>query len=86
MGNVSQLCIQGLSRKQNRAIDAILKSGAALGPSRLDKSIQQIRKQDPNLSLRRLLKRTAELKLTSWKTPGAMRTKPTFSRTRANFQ
>jgi hypothetical protein len=69
MGNVSQLCIQGLSRKQNRAIDAILKSGAAGGPSRLYKSIQQIREQDPSLSLRRLLKRTAELQLSSWQNP-----------------
>ena len=69
MGSQSQIHEQTRHGKWNPAIDAILKSGAALGPSRLDKSVRQIRKQDPNLSLGRLLKRTAELKLTSWKTP-----------------
>jgi DNA-directed RNA polymerase specialized sigma24 family protein len=69
LGSGSHISNQGRSGTWNRAIDVILKSGAALGPSRLDKSIRQIRKQDPNLSLGRLLKRTAELRLTSWKTP-----------------
>jgi len=59
----------GRTGKWNPAIDAILKSGAALGPARLNKSIRQIRNKNPNLSLERLMKRTAELKLTSWKTP-----------------
>ena len=59
----------GRSGKWNPAIDAILKSGAALGPARLSKSIRQIRNKNPNLSLERLMQRTAELKLTSWKTP-----------------
>jgi hypothetical protein len=59
----------GRAGKWNPAIDAILKSGAALGPARLNKSIRQIRNNNPNLSLERLMKRTAELKLTSWKTP-----------------
>jgi len=75
LGNQSQISGQSRSVKWNPAIDAILKSGAALGPSRLDKSVQQIRKQDPNLSLRRILKRTAELRLTSWKTPWSDREK-----------
>ena len=69
MGSQSQIHEQTRQGKWNPAIDAILKSGAALGPSRLDKSVRQIRKQDPNLSLTRLLKRTAELRLTNWKTP-----------------
>ena len=69
MGSQSQIHEQKRQGKWNPAIDAILKSGAALGPSRLDKSVRQIRKQDPNLSLTRLLKRTAELRLTNWKTP-----------------
>jgi hypothetical protein len=69
LGSQSQIHEQTRQAKWNPAIDAILKSGAALGPSRLDKSVRQIRKQDPNLSLGWLLKRTAELKLTSWKTP-----------------
>ena len=69
MGSQSQIHEQKRQGKWNPAIDAILKSGAALGPSRLDKSVRQIREQDPNLSLTRLLKRTAELRLTSWKTP-----------------
>ena len=69
MGSQSQIHEQTRQSKWNPAIDAILKSGAALGPSRLDKSVRQIRKQDPNLSLTRLLKRTAELRLTNWKTP-----------------
>ena len=69
MGSQSQIHEQKRQGKWNPAIDAILKSGAALGPSRLDKSLRQIREQDPNLSLTRLLKRTAELRLTSWKTP-----------------
>ena len=59
----------GRTGKWNPAIDAILKSGAALGPARLSKSIRQIRNKNPNLSLERLMKRTADLKLTSWKTP-----------------
>ena len=59
----------GRTGKWNPAIDAILKSGAALGPARLNKFIRQIRNKNPNLSLERLMKRTAELKLTSWKTP-----------------
>jgi len=69
LGSQSQIHEQTRQGKWNPAIDAILKSGAALGPSRLDKSVRQIREQDPNLSLTRLLKRTAELRLTSWKTP-----------------
>ena len=69
MGSQFQISEQNRQGKWSPAIDAILKSGAALGPSRLDKSIRQIRKQDPNLSLTRLLKRTAELRLTNWKTP-----------------
>jgi len=69
LGSQSQIHEQARQGKWNPAIDAILKSGAALGPSRLDKSVRQIRKQDPNLSLTRLLKRTAELRLTNWKTP-----------------
>ena len=69
MGSQSQIHEQKRQGKWNPAIDAILKSGAALGPSRLDKSLRQIREQDPNLSLTRLLKRTAELRLTNWKTP-----------------
>ena len=69
MGNRSQIPYQRRPGKWNPAVDVILKSGAALGPSRLDKSVQQIRKQNPNLSLGRILKRTAELRLTSWKTP-----------------
>lgn len=60
---------QSRSGKWNPAIDTILKSGAALGPARLSKSIRQIRSKNPNLSLERLMKRTAELNLTSWKTP-----------------
>ena len=69
MGSQSEIHEQTPQGKWNPAIDAILKSGAALGPSRLEKSVRQIRKQDPNLSLTKLLKRTAELRLTSWKTP-----------------
>ena len=69
MGSQSQIHEQTRQSKWNPAIDAILKSGAALGPSRLDKSVRQIRKQDPNLSLTRLLRRTAELRLTNWKIP-----------------
>ena len=69
MGNVSQLSSPGLSRKQNRAIDAILKSGAAAGISRLQRSIEKIREFHPNLSGKTILRRTAELKLTSWNMP-----------------
>ena len=69
MDSQSEVSRQGQPRKWNPAIDAILKSGAAIGPSRLDKSIRQIRERNPHLSLHRLLKRTAELRLTSWKTP-----------------
>lgn len=66
MGNSSQISSQIPSGKWNPAIDAILKSGAAGGPSRLERSIQKIREGAPHLSLRAILKRTAELKLTSW--------------------
>ena len=69
MGSQSQIHAESRQGKWNPAIDAILKSGAALGPSRLDNAVRQIRKRDPNLSLIRLLRRTAELRLTSWKTP-----------------
>ncbi len=69
MGSQSQISGQSRSGKWNPKIDVILKSGAAGGPSRLHRSIRQIREQDPNLSLRRLLKRTAELKLSSWQNP-----------------
>jgi hypothetical protein len=66
---VSQLSSPGLSRKQNRAIDAILKSGAAGGISRLQQSIEKIREFHPHLSGRTIFRRTAELKLTSWNLP-----------------
>ena len=69
MDNVPQLSSPGLSRKQNRAIDAILKSGAAGGISRLQQSIKKIREFHPHLSGRTILRRTAELKLTSWNQP-----------------
>ena len=69
MGNVSQLSSPGLSRKQNRAIDAILKSGAAGGISRLQRSIEKIREFHPHLSGKTILRRTAELKLTSCNLP-----------------
>jgi transcriptional regulator with XRE-family HTH domain len=67
----SQSQISELSRRStwNPAFDAILKSGAKHGPSRLSKSIERIREQDSNLNIRTILKRTAELKLTSWKSP-----------------
>jgi hypothetical protein len=69
LDNVPQLSSPGLSRKQNRAIDAILKSGAAGGISRLQQSIKKIREFHPHLSGRTILRRTAELKLTSWNQP-----------------
>ena len=69
MGNMSQLSSPGLSRKQNRAIDAILKSGAAGGISRLQRSIEKIREFHPHLSGKTILRRTAELKLTSCNLP-----------------
>jgi hypothetical protein len=69
LGNGSQLSSQGFSRKQNREIDAIPKSRAAGGFSRLQRSIEKIKEFHPHLSGRAILKRTAELKLTSWKTP-----------------
>jgi hypothetical protein len=56
-------------RVWNAALDAILKSGAASGPSRLQRAIQRIKQMEPHLSVKRILKRTAELHLTSWKNP-----------------
>ena len=53
----------------NPALDSILKAGAAGGPSRLRKAIQRIREREPKMAIGRILKRTAELGLTSWKTP-----------------
>ena len=83
---MSQLSIQGLSRKQNRAIDAILKSGAAGGLSRLQQSIEKIRELHPHLSGRTILRRTAELKLTSWNLPWTEVTKATCLTMRASFR
>ena len=69
MGDELQISDQRRSANWRPALDAILKSGAAGGPSRLHKSIQRIREQDPELSVKKILKRTAELRLTSWKSP-----------------
>jgi len=69
MGGQSQVATPSRPGKWNPAIDAILKSGAAYGRSRLQQSIERIRKMRPDLSGRSILRRTAELNLTSWNRP-----------------
>lgn len=69
MGSESQIATSSPRGRWNPAIDAILKSGAAYGRSRLQRSIERIRKIHPDLSGRSILRRTAELKLTSWNQP-----------------
>lgn len=50
-------------------LDEILKAGAAGGPSRLQKAVQRIKDEAPGLEVKQILRRTAELDLTSWKNP-----------------
>lgn len=69
MGSESQVATPSQRSKWSPAIDAILKSGAAYGRSRLQRSIERVRKIRPDLSGRSILKRTAELKLTRWNQP-----------------
>ena len=84
MASQPQISTQSQPGRWNPAIDSILRSGAAIGPSRLEKSVRQIRKRDPSLSLRRLMKRTAELGLTSWNTPWSESDKSFVLRMRGN--
>lgn len=69
MGNAPQLSNQSQGRNWSPELDEILKSGAAGGPSRLRRAVERIRHLDPELGEPQILKRTAELNLTSWKSP-----------------
>jgi len=69
LGNLSQVSSPILSRSAYREIDTMLKAGAANGRARLQRSIERIRRIHPDLSERSILRRTAELKLTSWNRP-----------------
>ncbi len=69
MGSQSQIVTPSRPGKWNPAIDAILKTGAAYGRARLQRSIERVRKLHPDLSGRFILRRTAELKLTRWNLP-----------------
>jgi hypothetical protein len=71
LGNDPQLSNQGFQLNWSPELDEILKAGAAGGPSKLRRAIEKIRQLGPELSRRRILKRTAELNLTSWKSPWA---------------
>jgi AraC-like DNA-binding protein len=50
----------------NPNLDKILKAGAT-APSKLQRAVQRIREQNPELNLKQILRRTAELGLSSWK-------------------
>jgi hypothetical protein len=69
LGTQPQLSHQGLQPNWSPELDKILKSGAAGGPSKLQRAIQTVRQLGPQLSKRKILKRTAELNLTNWKSP-----------------
>jgi hypothetical protein len=69
LGTQPQLSHQGLQPNWSPELDKILKSGAAGGPSKLQRAIQTVRQLGPQLSERKILKRTAELKLTNWNRP-----------------
>ena len=46
--------------------DEILKAGAACGPSKLRRAVERIRRLNPQLSERQILRRTTDLNLTNW--------------------
>ncbi len=69
LGTQPQLSHQGLQPNWSPELDKILRSGAAGGPSKLQRAIETVRQMDPRLSERKILKRTAELNLTNWKSP-----------------
>lgn len=50
----------------NPKLDEILKASAAAAPSKLRRAVERIRRLNPQLSERQILRRTAELKLTNW--------------------
>lgn len=69
MGTQLHLSHQELQPNWSPELDKILKCGAAGGPSKLQRAIQTVRQLGPQLSKRKILKRTAELNLTNWKSP-----------------
>ena len=58
----------GSANLWNPKLDNLLKTGA-VAPSKLQRAIQQIQRDNPHVDLKRILKRTAELNLLNWKIP-----------------